>query len=318
MKITVFNQGGLGHTRLQKRFDEGVQCRVQYSAADKVKIVAAVDKMMAKEHLHQNQATAFLQVSPSLVSRWRAKSSALKQVAQPNFLAVHKDQRQFLPSSRSRCSTMLARWCGKGMDVSRLSLIRKACQLSPGFANKTLAAQKMCISRFMMRNGLTRCMAMHAAQLPPEQVCEEATGHLEVMVPIVDDVNQSSAFTINMDQMPMWYAMTPKTTVESRGSHTVNAHTAMGNSKPITVAVTITASGHQLPLMVVFKGSPKGTIARSEIPTLPTGLFYKVNKKAWFNKQVMLDWVKLVLAPYVATAPKGIVPILFLGMFKCS
>jgi hypothetical protein len=45
-------------------------------------------------------------------------------------------------------------------------------------------------------------------------------------------------------------------------------------------------------------------------------LFYKVNKKAWFNKQVMLNWVKLVLAPYLATAPKGIVPILFLDMFK--
>ncbi len=30
----------------------------------------------------------------------------------------------------------------------------------------------------------------------------------------------------------------------------------------------------------------------------------------------MLNWVKLVLAPYLATAPKGIVPILFLDMFK--
>jgi hypothetical protein len=45
-------------------------------------------------------------------------------------------------------------------------------------------------------------------------------------------------------------------------------------------------------------------------------LFYKVNEKAWFNEQVMLHWVKLVLAPYVATAPNGIVPILFLDMFK--
>ncbi len=81
MKITVYNRGGLGHTRLQKRFDEGVQRQIRYSAADMVKIVAAVDKMMAKEHLHQNQAAAFLQVSPSLVSRLRAKSSALEQAA---------------------------------------------------------------------------------------------------------------------------------------------------------------------------------------------------------------------------------------------
>jgi hypothetical protein len=32
-------------------------------------------------------------------------------------------------------------------------------------------------------------------------------------------------------------------------------------------------------LMVVFKGSPRGTIARREILTLPPGLFYKVYLK---------------------------------------
>jgi hypothetical protein len=41
--------------------------------------------------------------------------------------------------------------------------------------------------------------------------------------------------------------------------------------------------------MVIFKGLPTGTIARREIPTLPVGLFYQVNAKAWFNEQVMLD-----------------------------
>jgi hypothetical protein len=210
----------------------------------------------------------------------------------------------------------VSKWRVKGMDVSCLSFIRKACQLSPGFASKSLDAQRVCISCFMMQQGLTHCMATHAAQRPPEEVYEEAKGHFEVMVPILDDINRSPAFTLNMDQTPMWYAMTPKTTIKRRGSHMVNIGTALGDSKRLTVAVTITASGHQLPSMVVFKGLPTGTIARREIPTLPTGLFYQVNAKAWFNKQVMIDWVKLVLAPYVATAPKGIVPILFLDMFK--
>ena len=145
---------------------------------------------------------------------------------------------------------------------------------------------------------------------------EEAKGHLEVMVPIINNINRSPAFTLNMDQMPIWYAMTPKTTIEPRGSRTVNVRTATADSKHVTAAVTITASGHQLQLVVVFKGSPTGTIARREIPTLPAELFYRVNAKAWFNEQVVLDWVKLVLASYIPTAPKGIVPILFLDMFK--
>ncbi len=210
----------------------------------------------------------------------------------------------------------VSEWRAKGMDVSRLYLVRKACQLSPCFASKSLDTQRACISRSMMRHGLTHRMATHVAQYPPEKVYEEAKGHLEVMVPIVNDINRSPAFTWNMDQMPMWYAMTPQTTIEPRGSRTVNVRTATGDSKRVTVAVTITASGHLLPSMVVFKGSPTGTIARREIPTLPGGLLYRSNAKAWFNEQVMLDWVTHVLAPYVATVPEGIVPILFLDMFK--
>ena len=38
--------------------------------------------------------------------------------------------------------------------------------------------------------------------------------------------------------------------------------------------------------------------------------------KAWFDKVTMLDWVYNVLMPYVAMAPVGIIPILFLDSFK--
>ena len=272
--------------------------------------------MMDEERVRQSQAAAMLQVSPSQITRWRAKSSSLQQAARPDSLQLHKGPAAFLAEVNEQMVAYVNEWRAKGMDVSRLSLIRKACSLSPEFASRTLDAQRASISRFMMRQGLTHRMATHAAQRPPEEVYAEAKGHLEVMVPIVNDINRSPAFTLNMDQTPMWYAMTPKTTIDHRGARTVNVRTATGDSKRVTVAVTITASGHLLPSMVVFKGSPTGTIARREIPTLPAGLLYQVNAKAWFNEQVMLDWVKLVLAPYVATAPKGIVPILFLDMFK--
>ena len=63
-------------------------------------------------------------------------------------------------------------------------------------------------------------------------------------------------------------------------------------------------------------GEPKGRIATKEIATLPNGAFYRVNKKAWFTEQVMLDWVELVLAPWAAKAPPGIVPLLILDQFS--
>ena len=168
----------------------------------------------------------------------------------------------------------------------------------------------------MMRNGLTHHMAKHTAQRPPGEVSDKAKGHLNVMVPIVNDVNRDPGFTLNMDQTPMWYAMTAKGTIEHRGAPTVNIHTATGNGRRVTVAVTITASEHQLLSMIIFKGKPNERIAKKEVPTLPAGLFYKLNNKAWFNEQVMLNWVALVLKPYVATAPEGIIPVISLDMFS--
>jgi hypothetical protein len=200
MKITVYNQGGLSHARLQERLDrrinQGVARRVQYSAADKVKILAAVDRMMDEEPVHQSQAAALLQVSPSQITRWRAKSSSLQQAARPDSLQLHKGPAAFLAEVNEQMVSYVNEWCAKGMDVSRLSLIRNACSLSPEFASRSLDAQRASISCFMMQQGLTHHMATHAAQRPPEEVYAEAKGHLEVMVPIVNNINCSPAFTL--------------------------------------------------------------------------------------------------------------------------
>jgi hypothetical protein len=82
--------------------------------------------MMAKEHLHQNQAAALLQVSPSQITRWRAKSSSFQQAAQPNSLQLHKGPAAFLAKVDEQMVSYVSEWHPKGIDVSCLSLIRKA------------------------------------------------------------------------------------------------------------------------------------------------------------------------------------------------
>jgi hypothetical protein len=57
MRLKVYNPGGLNCKRIDDRFDNViVQRRAHYSAANKLKIVAAIDKMMAEDYLKQNQA----------------------------------------------------------------------------------------------------------------------------------------------------------------------------------------------------------------------------------------------------------------------
>jgi hypothetical protein len=83
------------------------------------------------------------------------------------------------------------------------------------------------------------------------------------------------------------------------------------------VAVTIAADGMLLPSMVVFRGQPKGRIARSEFSSYPTTNMYRCQANAWMDEAVMVAWVDEVLTPYVATAPDDVVPLLILDSYQC-
>ena len=78
--------------------------------------------------------------------------------------------------------------------------------------------------------------------------------------------------------------------------------------------MTITADGTLLPSFLVFKGKPSGRIATKEFPSgvYPDGHFYKCQDNAWMDEEVMKAWVNEVLAPYVATAPDHVIPVLIL------
>ena len=93
-------------------------------------------------------------------------------------------------------------------------------------------------------------------------------------------------------------------------------HKGADDSHRCTIAFTVTVSGKILPPFVVYKGAKGGRIHTKELPNHPQGNFYTVQKKAWFNEEVMLQWVDTVLAPSAATAPIGIIPILFHDSFK--
>ncbi len=68
--------------------------------------------------------------------------------------------------------------------------------------------------------------------------------------------------------------------------------------------------------MVIFTPPPNdGRIARSEFATYPAGHHYCCQEAVRMDEQVMLAWVEEVLAPYVATAPEDIIPLLVLESY---
>jgi hypothetical protein len=97
----------------------------------------------------------------------------------------------------------------------------------------------------------------------------------------------------------------------------VHICTTLEDNKRVTVAVTIAADGMLLPSMVVFKGSPKGRIARTEFSSYSTTSRYRCQANAWMDEAVMVAWVDEVLALYVAMAPDNVVPLLILDSYQC-
>jgi hypothetical protein len=66
----------------------------------------------------------------------------------------------------------------------------------------------------------------------------------------------------------------------------------------------------------LFTGKKNGMIARCELPMLPDDLCYRCQEKVWFDKEVMVAWVKECLKPNIANVPCEIVLLLLLDDFK--
>jgi hypothetical protein len=81
--------------------------------------------------------------------------------------------------------------------------------------------------------------------------------------------------------------------------------------------MTITALGHTLTPIVIFKGAENGRIKKTEFSTYPTDMLYQMQKNAWMDKGVMLFWVERVLKPYIEAAPEHVIPIIFLDLYRC-
>jgi len=65
-----------------------------------------------------------------------------------------------------------------------------------------------------------------------------------------------------------------------------------------------------------FLGKHGGRIERS-FRQYPDGAEYAVQENAWMDERVMLDWVQLVLVPWVENAPDDVRPMLILDSYRC-
>jgi hypothetical protein len=170
---------------------------------------------------------------------------------------------------------------------------------------------------FLEKQSLVYRMGTKVSQRLPTEVCQEATEFQEFIRPMLIGPERCPHWIINMDQTPVFFSMHPKKTLEILGTKTVVIRTSTNDTKRATVALTITAAGDQLVPMVVYKGTENGTIKKRELQNHHPTCIYETQHNAWMDERVMLRWVEDVLAPYVALAPPGIIPLILLDSYRC-
>jgi hypothetical protein len=317
----IYALSGTSQNRLLARVSTERRQRRQFTLAQRRHIVTLVDRAVQEDGVSINRAVDNLQVSAQSIRRWRAalqvQGTTNPQEGRPDDATQnHRGPAGFLDDIQEELISFVSEWRDRGMPVTHFALVRKIGRLKPAFLLKTSTARLMCISCFLSVNNLVHRVATHTAQRPPDEVHEDAKSHLVVAVPKCVGPTRDPRFVLNMDQTNSKFGNSPGQTIDHLGARTINMRTGTDDSKRCTVALTVTASGKMLPPMVIYKGTRYGRIATRELLDHPQEMKYAMQPKAWFDEATMLDWVDDVLKPYVATAPVGIIPILFLDSFK--
>jgi hypothetical protein len=278
---------------------------------------------MQAEGMTLRAAASELRVSDANLSRWTLQGMGeidrLDKILRSKKKAALTGSSSQLKAVKDGLLCYIFEKREQGIEISTFTVVLRASFMfmSPEFREKTLTARCSCVKRFLHAHSFSYQMGMHTSQRPPAEVEGEASDFMRLVRVIVSGGNRDRRFILNVDQTPVYFSMSSKKTLELIGKKTIHIRTSTNDTERVTVAVTITVDGTVLPSTLVFKGKPGGHIAKKEFSTYPNTHFYKCQEAAWMDEEVMIAWVKEVLAPYVTTAPDHFVLILILDMYRC-
>ena len=208
-----------------------------------------------------------------------------------------------------------------GTAVSVNMTVIRASQIDSVFRCKSSSAKYSTIRCLLQSNGIVIRLKTHEAQTAPAEKREEAKAWVATVVPILTQPNHHQHWIVNVDQTPVPFTMTPKTTLNEQGSRTVNVRSSTGSKMQLTLAVFVTASGKKkLTPCIIFKGKLNGCIMRefSNVNSrYPENVHFTVQDNAWMDEQCCLEWVEKCVKPWAESDPEGIIPLLFLDSYKC-
>ena len=90
---------------------------------------------------------------------------------------------------------------------------------------------------------------------------------------------------LNMDQTLILFSYHSTRTLEKKGLKMINVQASTMDTKRVTLAAAVKASGWMLPPMFIFKGAQNGCIVNREFVMFPEGGHYVFQKKRGWTKR---------------------------------
>ena len=265
--------------------------RRHFTILEKLAFVRNVRRKMGEEML-QHAACEDLNIHHTMYGIWVKQLGDFGQARNNKSRSLWQGRMSSLAPFQNEWIRLIFELREQGMAVS-ISMVKiKASQLSTEFAQKSEVAQYNSAQRFVRSNCLVFRLGTNESQRSPIETAAEAIDFMMTIArPKVNQPQRHPDFIINMDQTPFPFTYNSKSTLERAGRRTVQIRKSTNDTKRATFAMTTTASGLILKPLLVFKGSPKGRIARTEFPTFPTGMIYTCQGNAWMDEGVLLTWV---------------------------
>jgi hypothetical protein len=297
--------------------------KASITIGNKLEILRQVEEMQKNGCSLRGAAKEF-NVQANQIRRWRkqfgTRSNSL-QNRNMNARSVCRGRVSLLEPFEDEILQWLFSLREQGMPVSIGMVVLKARKLAGSvFRSKSEEAQYMICYRFLASHKYGIRIGTHVSQRMPSEVCDEAKKFVaSLRTNAMQDPCRDPRFILNMDQTPVFFTMTPNTTLKRKGKKTINIRSSTNTTSRISVALTVTASGELLRPLLVFKGKPDGRIDKKELRTFPTEAEYSVQEKAWMDSVVMLKWIERVLKPFLTdtVVPPGIRPLLLLDSYRC-
>ena len=173
---------------------------------------------------------------------------------------LHPGRPSILASIRNDLTQFVAETRARSIQVSSRMVHHEACRLLPNLMTKSMNAQEKAVIRFTRAMGLSSRAATHTAQKNYHETMEESRHFIEMMRDKVAD--RDPTLIMNMDQTPIPFSFHSAKTLEKKGTRTIHVRASTSDTKRVTLAATVDASGRMLPPMLIFKGAAKGCISR--------------------------------------------------------